>query len=323
MKRTLKKYTNAGVVSGVGKTASTGANVANAASNMSWMGPAIGLTSEIGGALIPDKTYADEEGNNLGTVKGAGEQALEYGAKGAAISAMLGGADFGASALIGAGYGAIKGSMEEKEMREKVRMANIGIGNRKLGRSMTSNVNVGVVNPNTSTNFMFAKGGMVLTEDDPNASAELELQETFQLPDGTVGNVDAPSHENGGIAVDLPEGTRIWSDKLKHNGKTFAKHTKPITNKIAKLEKQLESSNNPKAIENSIMLLNKQLDHYFNVQESNKQVNEMKRTLRNGGMFYNQPFYKNGGIIEGEYDVKNISDKELEYLKKLGYDVEY
>ena len=44
------------------------------------------------------------------------------------------------------------------------------------------------------------------------------------------------------IAVDLPEGTRIWSDKLKHNGKTFAKHTKPITNTIAKIEKQIEKN---------------------------------------------------------------------------------
>ncbi|MFN9112325.1 MAG: hypothetical protein ACK5XN_19840, partial [Bacteroidota bacterium] len=211
---------------------------------------------------------------------------LEYGAQGLAAGAMFGpwGAVIGGG--IGAGYGAIKGSMEAKEMREKVRMANIGIGNRKLGRSMTSNVNWGTVNPNTSTNMMFANGGLVLDYDDPNANAELELQETFQMPDGTVGNVDGPSHEMGGIAVDLPEGTRIWSDKLKHNGKTFAKHTKPITNKIAKLEKQLESSNNPKAIENSIMLLNKQLDHYFNVQETNKQNNEMKKLNRkfpNGG----------------------------------------
>ena len=268
MKRKLPKY-------------STGAWVKD---NAQPIGMGAGIAANMAGSLIPDKTYADEEGNNLGTVKGAGEQALEYGAQGLAAGAMFGpwGAVIGGG--IGAGYGAIKGSMEAKEMREKVRMANIGIGNRKLGRSMTSNVNWGTVNPNTSTNMMFANGGLVLDYDDPNANAELELQETFQMPDGTVGNVDGPSHEMGGIAVDLPEGTRIWSDKLKHNGKTFAKHTKPITNKIAKLEKQLESSNNPKAIENSIMLLNKQLDHYFNVQESNKQVNEMKRTLRNGGM---------------------------------------
>lgn len=307
MKRKLPKY-------------STGAWVKD---NAQPIGMGAGIAANMAGSLIPDKTYTDEEGNDLGTVKGAGEQALEYGAQGLAAGAMFGpwGAAIGGG--IGAGYGAIKGAMEAKEMREKVRMANIGIGNRKLGRSMTSNVNWGTVNPNTSTNMMFANGGLVLDYDNPNANAELELQETFQMPDGTVGNVDGPSHEMGGIAVDLPEGTRIWSDKLKHNGKTFAKHTKPITNKIAKLEKQLESSNNPKAIENSIMLLNKQLDHYFDVQESNKQVNEMKRTLRKGGMFYNQPFYKNGGIIEGEYDVKNISDKELEYLKKLGYDVEY
>jgi hypothetical protein len=105
------------------------------------------------------------------------------------------------------------------------------------------------------------------------------------MPNGQVGMVDGPSHENGGIAVNLPEGTRIWSDKLRYGGKTFAKHTKPITSKIARLEKEIaKNPNNSEAKQNSVMLLNQQLDHYFDVQETNKEANEMKRTFKNGGM---------------------------------------
>jgi hypothetical protein len=105
------------------------------------------------------------------------------------------------------------------------------------------------------------------------------------MPDGQVGMVNGPSHEQGGIAVNLPEGTRIWSDKLRYGGKTFAKHTKPITSKIARLEKEIaKNPNNSEAKQNSVMLLNQQLDHYFDVQETNKEANEMKRTFKNGGM---------------------------------------
>ena len=39
--------------------------------------------------------------------------------------------------------------------------------------------------------------------------------------------------------------------------------------------------------------------------------------------FDNRPFYKDGGILEGDFDLgdKNITDEELKALKKLGYEV--
>ena len=258
----------------------TGATVSGSA-----IGAGIGFGAEMVGALIPEKQYTDDEGTDLGSVKSVGESTLEYGAKGAAVTAMLGGADFGIATALGAGYGAYKGWADKEEMQEKQKEANFKNNQRKLSSRMNNSVNFGNADINTSNNMMFAVGGMVLDYDDPNANAELELQETFQMPNGQVGNVDGPSHENGGIAVDLPEGTRIWSDKLKYGGKTFAKHTKPITSKIARLEKEIEEDpTKSKAKQNSVMLLNQQLDHYFDVQETNKEANEMKRTFKNGGM---------------------------------------
>jgi hypothetical protein len=139
---------------------------------------------------------------------------------------------------------------------------------------------------NTGSNFQFPYGGEI-TEDMINPNAELELEETFQTPDGTVGQVNAPSHEEGGIEVNLPEGTRVFSDRLKYKGKTFAKLTKPINSKIAKIEKQLESNPMDYRKKNSLTLLNQQLDHYFNIQEASKKQAETKRslnTMRKGGL---------------------------------------
>jgi len=144
-----------------------------------------------------------------------------------------------------------------------------------------------------TNSFTFAYGGEV-----PEPNAELELNEQFQMPDGQVGEVDGPSHAEGGVETALPEGTRIYSDRLKHNGRTFAKTVKPINSKIAKLEKQLETDPNDKLKQNSITLMNQQLDHYFNEQEELKQNNEMKRSIKyaKGGTI---PKYWGGGTNDG------------------------
>jgi hypothetical protein len=280
----IKPYDFSKLASGLGggstNAATTGATVSPAA-----VGAGIGFGAEMVGALIPEKSYTDSEGNDLGSRKSVGESALSSAASGASMGMVAGPWGAAAGAVLGGAYGAIKGFSEKEKMDKLQDEAETRITNKNINKRANASYNWGTPNINTSQNFMFARGGMVLDYDDPNANAELELQETFQMPDGTVGNVDGPSHENGGIAVDLPEGTRIWSDKLKYNGKTFAKHTKPITNTIAKLEKQIEKNPvNSDAKENSIALLKNQLDYYFDTQETNKQNTEMKRTLREGGM---------------------------------------
>lgn len=75
-----------------------------------------------------------------------------------------------------------------------------------------------------------------------NPNVELEKEETFQSPNGAVGQVDAPTHEQGGIEMNLEPGTRVWSDELKdpETGKTFAELSAPIMKQIAKYEKMLK-----------------------------------------------------------------------------------
>ena len=293
-KRTLKKYqysyggltvTDLNKYQG-GGTNNTGAAVSSVSTVANAIAPGAGAAIPI--LDMMSKATSDEYGAPDSGLKGLHNRANPL----ANINRIMEGKDVGRSLLGLSGVGlfseatglskAMFGKSDydiEAEKREAEKK------NKETYTRMNTSENWGNAGVNTSTNMMFPNGGMVLNYDDPNANAELELQETFQMPDGTVGNVDGPSHEMGGIAVDLPEGTRIWSDKLKHNGKTFAKHTKPITNKIARLEKEIaKSPNNSEAKENSIALLNQQLDYYFDTQETNKQNTEMKRTLREGGM---------------------------------------
>jgi hypothetical protein len=70
---------------------------------------------------------------------------------------------------------------------------------------------------------------------------ELEKQEVFQEPNGEMGQVNGPSHEEGGVNVNLPENSFIWSDKLKTSkGRTFADEAARLGRMKAKYEKILK-----------------------------------------------------------------------------------
>lgn len=88
------------------------------------------------------------------------------------------------------------------------------------------------------TRNKFPMGGMV-----PGmAPVELEKNETFLTPGGDQGMVNGPSHEQGGVDMNLPIDTFVWSDKLKtQNGKTFAEVTAPLLKQRAKYLKILNS----------------------------------------------------------------------------------
>ena len=131
-------------------------------------------------------------------------------------------------------------------------------------------------------------------------NSEIEGGETAQTPEGEVMTFEGAKHESGGIPTNLPEGTRIYSDKIKLGKRTIASYTTPITKKINSLKGEGEVID--KAKQNSIQLMNKQLDYYFNAQEEIKQQDDMKRSLKmaKGGLI---PKYDGGGTtypVEGE-----------------------
>lgn len=142
--------------------------------------------------------------------------------------------------MVGAGVGLAKGlfgHFGEKKAEKEARQAeeDYAKAEHAAWASRAQNSQQGY-NPYAAT---LPYGGMV---PGMNPNVELEKQETFQTPGGGVGQVDGPSHAQGGVEMNLEPGTRVWSDKLKDptTGKTFAELSAPIMKKIAKYEKMLK-----------------------------------------------------------------------------------
>ncbi len=80
-------------------------------------------------------------------------------------------------------------------------------------------------------NVVYASGGQV--------PVEVEGNEMGQLPNGQMLDFQGPSHEQGGIPIDLPSGTKIYSDRVSIDGKTMAQRKASRENKLNKLEKKI------------------------------------------------------------------------------------
>lgn len=74
-----------------------------------------------------------------------------------------------------------------------------------------------------------------------DGEVELEGGEVIETPDGAMAELTGPSHESGGIDMLLPEGTEVFSKRLKGpDGKTFAERKKSRERKLNKLNRLLE-----------------------------------------------------------------------------------
>ena len=74
----------------------------------------------------------------------------------------------------------------------------------------------------------FAYGGKV--------PVEVEGQEVGETPSGELMEFNGPSHEAGGIPIGLPEGTEIYSKRIKVDGVSMANRKKKRENKAVSLE---------------------------------------------------------------------------------------
>lgn len=72
---------------------------------------------------------------------------------------------------------------------------------------------------------------------------EVEGKEVVETPDGQVGKVQGPSHENGGVDATLPVGSQVFSKRLKIEGKSMADRKLVREKRAAKLQKLI--SKNP------------------------------------------------------------------------------
>jgi hypothetical protein len=85
---------------------------------------------------------------------------------------------------------------------------------------------------------------------------EVEGGEMYETPQGQVGEFQGPTHEEGGIPLevgqDVEEGTKVYSDRLKIGKKTLAERKATRERQIANLEKQATQPNVDQALKNAL-----------------------------------------------------------------------
>ena len=88
-----------------------------------------------------------------------------------------------------------------------------------------------------------------------NADVEVEGGEMYETPQGETGEFQGPSHEQGGIPMevneDIPEGTKVYSDRLKVGKETLAERKAKRERQIANLEKIASESLVDSAVKNA------------------------------------------------------------------------
>ena len=124
---------------------------------------------------------------------------------------------------------------------------NYGIGklNNKNNLATTTpenkNVNLDENNNMNDNITKFMTGGSI----NPTSLIEAEGQELIQTPDGQLSEIQGPSHEQGGINMQIPQDSVIYSKRLKGlDGNTMAKRKEFREKHLLKLEKLLKL--NPK-----------------------------------------------------------------------------
>lgn len=89
------------------------------------------------------------------------------------------------------------------------------------------------ITDSTGSNMIMAMGGKV------KGKVEVEGGEVAELPDSQLLQFKGASHEAGGIDVDLPTGTTIYSDRLSVDGKTMQERKKARESKLRKIDNYL------------------------------------------------------------------------------------
>jgi hypothetical protein len=107
-------------------------------------------------------------------------------------------------------------------------------------KNILNSEEAGQKNVYSKYNPVFSFGG--IAQGGNQTPVELEKQEVYETPEGQMGQVNGPSHSEGGVDMSLPAGSFVWSDKLKTpNGNTFADEAARLGKMRSKYEKILNS----------------------------------------------------------------------------------
>lgn len=95
---------------------------------------------------------------------------------------------------------------------------------------------------------------------DASGQIEAEGEEMIETPDGEVGEIKGPKHEQGGVDLNVEPGTTIYSDRIMIEGKSIADRKKARENKLKALEEKILKSKGDKILKNTFKKTKEALD---------------------------------------------------------------
>ncbi len=132
------------------------------------------------------------------------------------------------------------------------------------------------------------------------ANVEVEGQEMLQTPNGLAGPVYGPPHSQGGIDMQLPQGTKVFSEKLKdpQTKKSYAQMAKPYSTEkdVKNLKSKFTDKIGKATADLNIKLKNENLDELFQKQEIEKLTGLHGSKVQQEAMMA-QGYMKNGGQL--------------------------
>jgi len=163
---------------------------------------------------------------------------------------------------------------------------------------------------------MFAMGGTV----NNNVPVEIEGEEVGEMPNGQVFEAKGPSHENGGIPIALPEGTEMYSKRIKIDGISMADRKKGRKKKEMTLEELLSTNVTDSLLKNSLKRTKevnaKQEKFDTEIQDviSNTLNPQPKQEFKDGGTVVGN-FFRSifGGENQPQYNEKGFLTNPMQF----------
>ena len=171
--------------------------------------------------------------------------------------------------------------------------------------------------PKFSDNLRFATGG--------NVPVEAEGQEVVEEPNGNMYELQGASHEQGGIDMNVPEGSQIYSKRLKGaDGKTMAERKKFREQHLAKLQKLIQLNPNDKLLkktyEKTLKDFQKQDQDdlaYMNYMHQQQEMAQQQQAMQQSA--YGEPQFATGGSVDNDPPVivRKWNKKKNKYVKSV------
>lgn len=138
---------------------------------------------------------------------------------------------------------------------------NFDSANSILNSTSTSNPGIGLKTKDLMANDRYKKFYIPNLTFDVGGEVPIEAEhgEIVQEPTGEMYELDGATHEEGGIPLEVPGGTEIFSDRLiGADGNTMAQRKKNRENRLAKVQKELNKFPDDASLKKTLRRVQKQ-----------------------------------------------------------------